>query len=287
MTTLDEFLEHYGTKGMKWGVRKDRGHEGQRAKTKKIEKLDRKFIRDSQSVSTTWKVHNYAADKMNNEHLPRLNKKYEGNDFLRDSPTRRRYYKEVQESYLDSLQEGANALGVSASGKLKYAILDKGDGAWDIVTTEIEHSIRLDEEVVASVQAIFDASGYITSISMDELQQDSFDVDGFLEHYGVRGMKWGVRKKRNTSSDHDESRALLSRHKSELSNAELKRVNERLNLETNLNRLNPNTVARGRATAAALVGTIGIGITAYNYLNSPAGKAVVSAGKKALAKALA
>jgi hypothetical protein len=29
-----EFLEHHGVRGMKWGIRKDRGHHGERATDK-------------------------------------------------------------------------------------------------------------------------------------------------------------------------------------------------------------------------------------------------------------
>lgn len=62
-----------------------------------------------------------------------------------------------------------------------------------------------------------------------------------LYHFGVKGMKWGVRKdrKRSVSSKHSrsdnkdytESRDLLKKSPNKLSNAELRKINERLNLE--------------------------------------------------------
>ena len=62
-----------------------------------------------------------------------------------------------------------------------------------------------------------------------------------LYHFGVKGMKWGVRKdrKRSVSSkrsrsdnkDYTESRDLLKKSPNKLSNAELRKINERLNLE--------------------------------------------------------
>lgn len=62
-----------------------------------------------------------------------------------------------------------------------------------------------------------------------------------LYHFGVKGMKWGVRKdrKRSVSSkrsqsdskDYAESRDLLKKSPNKLSNAELRKINERLNLE--------------------------------------------------------
>src|SRR5580765_5794043 len=41
---IENLLEHHGTKGMKWGVRRDKGHEGESASPKKITKLDKKFV---------------------------------------------------------------------------------------------------------------------------------------------------------------------------------------------------------------------------------------------------
>lgn len=62
-----------------------------------------------------------------------------------------------------------------------------------------------------------------------------------LYHFGVKGMKWGVRKdrkrsisskrSRSDSKDYTESRDLLKKSPNKLSNAELRKINERLNLE--------------------------------------------------------
>lgn len=65
-----------------------------------------------------------------------------------------------------------------------------------------------------------------------------------LEHYGVKGMKWGVRRtpkqlarargeKLPASKDAKQVRDLRSRKTATLSNDELRIINERLNLERN------------------------------------------------------
>jgi hypothetical protein len=82
------------------------------------------------------------------------------------------------------------------------------------------------------------------------------DVDTFLEHFGVRGMKWGVRKKarsvdtsvestakgRAKSDDAKTAASSLNRSKKQgvgsLSNQELKALNERMNLESSYKQLN-------------------------------------------------
>ena len=89
-----------------------------------------------------------------------------------------------------------------------------------------------------------------------------------LMHYGVLGMKWGVRrgtssstggpKKRKASRVSDDARdaaQLKKKRVSEMSNAELRRLNERQQLEQNHARLNPSKVKKGLAIASGIVGT--------------------------------
>lgn len=70
------------------------------------------------------------------------------------------------------------------------------------------------------------------------------DVSAFIEHYGVKGQKWGVRKKPgSTSLSDDAAKALASKSKiktqglSSLSNKELQDYITRVNLEQNYKRL--------------------------------------------------
>lgn len=87
-----------------------------------------------------------------------------------------------------------------------------------------------------------------------------------LCHYGVLGMKWGVRrgrssdgsKKRAGSKMSDDARnaaKLKKKRVSELSNAELRWLNDRQQLEQNHARLNPSKVKKGLAAATGIVGT--------------------------------
>lgn len=112
-------------------------------------------------------------------------------------------------------------------------------------------------------------------------------VDRFIEHHGVKGMRWGVRTKgrkpRRESTDFKKTVPLRNRKTHELSNKQIKTVNERINLETNYKRLNPNKVQKGKAAAAGLLATATMAATAYNLMNSPAGKAAIASGKKMLA----
>lgn len=103
------------------------------------------------------------------------------------------------------------------------------------------------------------------------------DVSTFLEHYGVKGMKWGSRKRSThpVSEDFKESRELKRKGAPALSTHELKKVNERLNLETNFNRLNPNVVQRGHKQVAAILAVGATVNAAIAFAGSPAGQAMV------------
>lgn len=94
-----------------------------------------------------------------------------------------------------------------------------------------------------------------------------------LKHHGIKGQKWGVRrfqnkngsltpagrKRQRMSDDAKEAKALKKKKLSELSNAELRKLNDRQNLERNYKQLNPNVIAKGAkvvAGTAAALGTI-------------------------------
>ena len=104
----------------------------------------------------------------------------------------------------------------------------------------------------------------------------------FLAHYGVRGMKWGVRKKRSASADAQRHKSNKKKALKELSDDELKSLVNRLNMEQNARRLNPTKVSQGHnAVKAALA----VGITANSviaFAKSPAGQKMEKAFLKAI-----
>lgn len=73
-------------------------------------------------------------------------------------------------------------------------------------------------------------------------------VDDFLQHFGVKGMRWGSRKggsaKESPSKDSSASTVLRARAKKSkvkaLSNAELQQAINRMNLEQQFKRLSVN-----------------------------------------------
>ena len=112
----------------------------------------------------------------------------------------------------------------------------------------------------------------------------------FIKHHGVVGMKWGVRRarggvskaKKPMSSDAKKVAELKKKKPSQLTNKQLKDINERLNLEQNYVRMNPSKVKKvdnqvkdmlklyGTATAAVAAGT-----GAIAFIKSPKGQKLI------------
>ena len=124
-------------------------------------------------------------------------------------------------------------------------------------------------------------------------------MENELYHYGIKGMKWGVRrfqnkdgsytpagKKRRSqeawSDDAKEAANIKKKSVNQMSNSELRKLNERQNLERQHKQLNPNRVKRGMAVVAAIAGGMGTIAALYNNSNQliKAGKAIVEATMK-------
>ena len=115
-----------------------------------------------------------------------------------------------------------------------------------------------------------------------------------LMHYGVKGMKWGIRRDRKRSGssrkknptygwskEAKNARRIQQKSVKQMTNAELRQVNERVRLEQEYARLNPSKVQKGINTAGKVVKTVGSVVGAYNTLTGGAKvlKGAVDLGK--------
>ena len=103
-----------------------------------------------------------------------------------------------------------------------------------------------------------------------------------LYHFGVKGMRWGVRKAspsgsgtKSYKSSRDYNAANRLRRKAKqsgaksLTNKEMKMVNTRLELEKKYNQLNPSSLEKGKRVLSTTVSVVG-GVTAlYAVTKSP------------------
>ena len=97
----------------------------------------------------------------------------------------------------------------------------------------------------------------------------------YLSHHGIKGMRWGVRRteaqlarvrgrKKNWSEDARTASAIKKKSVNKMSNAELKKVNERVRLEQEYSRLNPSAINKGWKFVAATAGVMGTTMALYN-----------------------
>lgn len=99
------------------------------------------------------------------------------------------------------------------------------------------------------------------------------DVDDFLEHFGVKGMKWGQRKKRSSGRGSG-TKTAYKKPAARLNDAELNRRIKRMELEKKYSDLNQSVTNPGRSYAKgimsnqgkAVVGTI-VGTTVGFMVN--------------------
>lgn len=107
-----------------------------------------------------------------------------------------------------------------------------------------------------------------------------------LYHFGIKGMKWGVRRDRkrsvqtkqskSDSSDYQDSRDLLKKSPNQLSNAQLRKLNERLNLEQQYSNLTTTQKQNGQSFMGRVQGQLKS--TAANEVS----KGLMDLGKMAL-----
>lgn len=105
-----------------------------------------------------------------------------------------------------------------------------------------------------------------------------------LEHHGIKGMHWGIRRDRSrvkTSSDYKKTSHLRGKSSHELTNKQLRDLNDRMNLEQNYSRLNPSNIKKGLTFAGAIIGAASMAVNAYNMFHSPLGKKLIELGRKA------
>lgn len=126
-------------------------------------------------------------------------------------------------------------------------------------------------------------------------------MDDNLQHYGVLGMHWGrrrgdssrlTRKERKEaerrrqeaalSEDHKKKMMIKSKKISEMSNAELKTVNERLQLEKKYKELSTEDLSRGQKFVRDMLLN-----SAKNTASQQTSKYMNKAAEVAIAKAIA
>lgn len=198
---VDEFLEHHGVKGQKWGVRKDAGHVGETARTKKIAKLDKRFEKTVASTNAgrpTMEFHNALVERINSR-VRDLNdsQKYRNADLNKPGKLKNDYEKDGHELFMRAIEDSTREnYGSNASGTKKAVYNRKTDmlEIVDIAASHADNNARLPDFAIKFVR---NATGHIVDFKIvdipNTIEQTAMSVGNFLAHYGTKGMKWGVR----------------------------------------------------------------------------------------------
>ncbi len=303
-----DFLEHYGVKGQKWGVRRE---------LKRIGRADQRFEKLSTDKKLRMKLVEQARDN-SHEDLEKLKEQWSSKAYDTAGPKLMPtdYYSEaykILNTHLDTLsREYTNSSGTKRL-KAQYAIDPETGVDYFVVRTEdLQHAAG--NEVKLSVEK--DENGMITDIDFPEelfdlldesLEQDAMpDVESFLEHHGIKGMKWGVRNKRSqrafasrviNDDDFDtegkEVQKIISKARKHgtvsLTNHELRTINARQKLEQEFAKANPKEKGKLDKGHEQVQRYLKMGMTAksaYDLFNSPAGKALRNRGNKDATKRL-
>lgn len=294
---LDNDLLHYGVKGMKWGQRK--------SDSNLVGLGPDKITRKTKSGDTV--TLSKTPPNLLNKGFAKLSKRYveSYNSWaffdIKNQEGKRvgdaSVYKDGDELYLSWIGVKTKHRGQGYATAILSAARDFGQEAGlKRMTLQVPGNspdarhiyTQLGFRVTEEASSTNDYWGGLTSMvyEFDEPKKS-------LAHYGVPGMKWGKRRsdaelsrakgRAEDSADYTIAKSAKQSTNRQLSNAQLKKVNERLQLEKSYKELTNAGPARkikaGTATVSAIVAAGTLANTAIQVYNSPAGKAAISAGK--------
>lgn len=153
---------------------------------------DVKFQRRANNHKTMIEIHNKAVGDLNKGQKA-INARYKGVNLTdpKNAAKSRKYHQETVDMMAKVYQKHANAT-TSKSGKLQYDVELRGNDTIALKTKKIKHAVDGADELI--FKFVKGGNGQIVNIKLDEMAQGEDFVTDFLEHHGVKGMKWGVRR---------------------------------------------------------------------------------------------
>lgn len=257
----DDYLAHFGVKGMKWGVRNAVKTSGLDRKSRRQEM---KYAKRMGSIDSQISVYNSAVDKLNGD-IDALNKKYKGKHVNMDSPNRNKttdaYVKEYETMFKKRMTQAANAAGKSPNGTLKLAYTGNSTVGFEVVPSSAKHDDIEEPDQPMFFEFELSDDGLIARVkppvpAPDDLTHDDFEDSEYLAHFGVKGMKWGVVKKQPANSNYSSQQRIRDRkiygRKAE------NRINKRMNKGESIQSARHNEIGRRDKRVAAKTRTVRI-----------------------------
>ena len=292
--SVENTLEHFGIPGMKWGVRKAKdtsSDEKAKARQKKndLKKQAKEIKAFSKTKDSKELIAKSMAEAISEKEAIAIYNSLTKDKGLKGNELMNRYQYAVADKINENLSKN-KVTGNNGQYSLRVFTVNLGNEVYlnpQWVAKDIEHA-NLEDDGEYEIYFIAKPDG-----SMEFVDSMDHSVDEVLNHFGIPGMKWGVRKVQESSSrsaqrkaskapseDFIKSRKILKKKTKTLSNQELKDLNNRLNLEQNLHNLQTSQLKRGSDKVNALLATTATISTVYTFYKSPAGQAIVSSLKR-------
>lgn len=219
-------------------------------------------------------IHNRIVDTMNNS-VADLNRRQSGRTIrLSFSDGGITAQNEISKTYLTEFEKmynnTLNNLGASRD-------LDKSpSGNYRVVYTlsngRINWRIAPTTRTGYSVADLVDSSGQLTGIQNDNIFdiadgkiRDINPISGELAHFGILGMRWGVRHRPGeggraplpSSEEHRKTRIVRHTPLAALTNQQIREFNDRMNLEQQYRKLTQSKLSKGKAVITQLLLSMG------------------------------
>ena len=226
----EAFLAHYGIKGMRWGVRRElKGIRGASNRTAYLKNRDAAWADKVNTNPKLEKISRMVA-KDTKSAIKELNRAYPTKFGMRNKTDRARYDRALEETISASIDRAAyktHKLSPTRAHEVKLTRTESGELLAQVTRrtnpkiikteaklnrmderekkkslTHAEEDLSIDDFEGLGFLLLEDEDGMVIDVAtpFDDLEH-SEQVEEFLAHYGVKGMRWGVRKRSSESSD--------------------------------------------------------------------------------------
>ena len=165
----------------------------QKRADKKLKKIDGKWEHQIYSMTGMVDVHNAMADHFNSR-IGAINDRHPNAHIDHpDTPATKAYMKDILKAENEGYALAVKSVhGESPSGKKEAIFINDADGQRiEVRDKTVQHAEDTEPDVVMHVNV---ENGKIVSGNKAALEHSDMSDSDSLAHYGVKGMKWGVRK---------------------------------------------------------------------------------------------